>query len=212
MPVFGLLPLGGVLPTRASSVWWLALEILMAAAVWYLLLLEGSPTALPRISSLCALIWGRPLPLLASLLGAAMVVVGEQMAEGDLDSTDGSRAQPQWRLFTWSFVFIVTLLLLQAEGRPPFSSLPVCFMGGSYNINSEFVARRRCYEGTAVPSDSFPAMTMPHLVGCCLGPDCNSCFQPRVLPTKIRDVGVIFWFFESLYELCAVLLKLNEAT
>ena len=100
----------------------LVAAILMAAAVWYLVLLVGSPMMLPRISSLCALIWGRPLPL----LGAAMVVVGEQTTVGDLDSTNGSRAQPQWLLFTWSFVFIAAMLLLQAEGRPTLSSLLVC--------------------------------------------------------------------------------------
>jgi hypothetical protein len=47
MPVYGLLLMGGVLPTRESSVMWLEVVILMAAAVWYLLLLEASPTALP---------------------------------------------------------------------------------------------------------------------------------------------------------------------
>jgi hypothetical protein len=53
MPVYGLLLMGSVLPTRESIVLWLEVVILMAAAVWYLLLLEASPTALPPKLVVC---------------------------------------------------------------------------------------------------------------------------------------------------------------
>lgn len=210
MLVFGEMPMGCVLPTRASSVWWLATAISMAAAVWCLLLPEGSPTAHPLISSMCALISGRPLPLHASMLGATMEVDEERTTGEDLVRAGGSLAHPQRRLFWrsygagWLPVFIITPLPLQAEGRPPLSSLPMCYMGGSYTIYSEFVARSRGCEGAGVPSGSSPATTMLDLDGCCFGPDCKSCFQSGVLLEKIRDLRVILFLLESLYELCTV--------
>jgi hypothetical protein len=47
LPLSGVMPIGCVLSTRVSSVRWLAVGILMVAATWCLLLLEGPSMAHP---------------------------------------------------------------------------------------------------------------------------------------------------------------------
>lgn len=215
MPEFGAMPMGCASPTRASSARRLPAVIFMEVVVWYHLLLEVYPAVRPLISSLCALIWRRPLPPLASLFCAAMGAGKQQVAGGELVPAEGSCAHPQRRLTGWSYgarwlpAFIAAPLPLQAEGRPSLSSLPECYMGGSCSTYLEFAAACFGSEGIGFPSGSSPVKTMLNLDRCCFGPDCSSCFQFRVLLAKIRDLGVISAFFRSLYELCAVLADIK---
>jgi len=129
--------------------------------------------------------------------------------QGDL-APDGFGANQQRQLIWWSYgarwllVFHDVPLPFLAEWRLSISSQSRCYRGGKCIFNLEFEALESCCDGLVAPSGASPATARLHLGRRCSGPDCNFQFQSRVLLVKVKGLGAISLWCESLCGLCAV--------
>lgn len=211
MPVSGEMPFGCVLSTRPSSVRQLAVGILVAAAAWCVLLLEGPPMAHPPNKlAVCPPDLGLEAWCCAGACGASILpLFFNHQGDGGGGWWGAVLHQPAWwgssdAATSWSSIvgdrrqrWLSCLCFFRPNGGPP----KPC--DGGYSSNKP--PRWRPFEGfpAAFNSLRLPSGIIPgekkggrrRSLCCCGGEEGPDCFQNllfRVLCANFQDYAVIF--------------------